>query len=47
VHGELSDYGLSGAGRRAYQHPMATFERLTGVDLEGIQPERQLPGEVG
>ena len=47
MHGELPNHSLACAGGRAHQHTVAAFQRLTGLDLETVELEAQLPGEVG
>ena len=46
VHRELADDGLARAGRRAHQHAVAAFQRLTRLPLERIEPKRQQLAEL-
>ena len=43
---EFPHYGLAGTGRSAYQDTVAALQGLTGLNLERIEREAQLPGEV-
>jgi hypothetical protein len=47
VHGELPHHRLAGPGRGAHQHAVAAFQGFTSLDLERVEPEGQLSGEVG
>ena len=43
---ELPHYGLARAGRSAYQDTVAALQSFTGLNLERVEREAQLPGEV-
>ena len=45
VDRELAHHRLAGTGRGTNQNPVATFKGFAGLDLERVEPERQLLGE--
>ena len=47
VHGEFTHHRLAGAGRRADQHAVASFQRGTRPLLEAVEREGQFRGEPG